>query len=129
MLSCGVLFRVSESPAAAKPGKKVKVNRRWTDEAVGEEAAALDYSSGNGTAVTSAASDRVKNGALSSEELKISANEAENLIKLRGTLQEGFDELEVSSDEEVEEGEGDPTDSENDDFDSQYSNGIASKVI
>ncbi|VDL18460.1 unnamed protein product [Hymenolepis diminuta] len=118
---------VSESPAAAKPGKKVKMNRRWTDEAVGEEAAALDYSSGNGAAVISAASDSVKNGALSSEELKISANEAENLIKLRGTLQEGFDELEVSSDEEVEEGEGNPTDSENDDFDSQYSNGIASK--
>lgn len=118
----------SESPGAARPGKKVKLNRRWTDEAVGEEAAALDYSSGNGASVTSAVPNTVKNS-VSSEELKLSANEAENLIKLRGTLQEGFDELKVSSDEEVEEEEGSPTDSEDDDYDLRDTTGNASKSI
>ena len=92
-------YSSSESPAAAKPGKKVKVNRRWNDEAVGDEAAALDYS---GTANTvgvqngSTANGRIHQG------LQLTTTEVENLTKLRGTLREGFDELEVSSDEEYE---------------------------
>nr|CDS15347.1 signal recognition particle receptor subunit [Echinococcus granulosus] len=91
----------SESPVSAKPGKKVKMNRRWTDEAVGAEAAALDYSGGGGAA-NSSPGGFVCNGtnAVVSQGLQLTAIEVENLTKLRGTLREGFDELEISSDEE-----------------------------
>ncbi|KAL5968430.1 Signal recognition particle receptor subunit alpha [Taenia solium] len=91
----------SESPVSLKPGKKVKANRRWTDEAVGAEAAALDYSGGGG-ATNSSPGDPVHNGtnAVVSQGLQLTASEVENLTKLRGTLRDGFDELEVSSDEE-----------------------------
>ncbi|KAM7540576.1 hypothetical protein Aperf_G00000020670 [Anoplocephala perfoliata] len=91
----------SGSPAPGKPGKKIKVNRRWNDEAVGEEAAALDYSSGTGANSAVSIPNNTANK-VASQELKLSAHEAEHLAKLRGTLQEGFDELEVSSDEEDE---------------------------
>ncbi|VDK46181.1 unnamed protein product [Taenia asiatica] len=90
-----------ESPVSLKPGKKVKANRRWTDEAVGAEAAALDYSGGGGAA-NSSSGDPVHNGtnAVVPQGLQLTASEVENLTKLRGTLRDGFDELEVSSDEE-----------------------------
>ncbi|KAL5112231.1 hypothetical protein TcWFU_005894 [Taenia crassiceps] len=105
----------SESPVSVKPGKRVKANRRWTDEAVGAEAAALDYSGGGGAA-NSSPGNPVHNGtnAVVSQGLQLTASEVENLTKLRGTLREGFDELEVSSDEEecVDLSNGEEQDSE-----------------
>lgn len=94
-------FSSPESPVSVKPGKRVKANRRWTDEAVGAEAAALDYSGGGGAA-DSSPGDSVHNdaNAVVPQGLQLTATEVENLTKLRGTLREGFDELEVSSDEE-----------------------------
>lgn len=76
--------------------KKGKANRRWDNAATGEEAAALDYS--GGASITSSVPKSNTNSM--AEGLKLSASEAANLTKLRGTLQEGFDELQVSSDEE-----------------------------
>ncbi len=97
-------FSPSDSPASGKPGKKVKPNRRWDNAATGAEAAALDFSSGSASTATSNGNTAASNqgDSAGTQGLKLSASEAANLTRLRGTMQEGFDELEVSSDEEAE---------------------------
>uniref|UniRef100_A0A5K3EM39 SRP54 domain-containing protein n=1 Tax=Mesocestoides corti TaxID=53468 RepID=A0A5K3EM39_MESCO len=92
----------SDSPTCPKPGKKGKVNRRWTNEATGAEAAALDYSAGATSNGVSESENQNGGDKVIGQGLRLTASEAESLAKLRGTLQEGFDQLEVSSDENEE---------------------------
>ncbi|CAH8837618.1 unnamed protein product [Trichobilharzia szidati] len=81
----------SKSPSASpiqKPnGKRVKESRRWDNTATGEEAAALDFSSGN------------MNGKEKAE-YDFSTTEIETLSRLRGTMKDDLDEVHVSSDED-----------------------------
>ncbi|VDN13059.1 unnamed protein product [Dibothriocephalus latus] len=88
----------TESPSSAKPGKRVKELRRWDNTATGAEAAALDYSAtkANGNSTASGNGASADNGNMPAG-LALSASEAKNLASLRGTLQEGFDELENAS--------------------------------
>ncbi|VDL94278.1 unnamed protein product [Schistocephalus solidus] len=112
----------TESPSSAKPGKRVKELRRWDNTATGAEAAALDYSTTkvNGNSTASG------NDATTENELSLSPSEAKNLASLRGTLQEGFDELEVSSGEETEHESDDEETRENGDDQHQNTSSASS---
>ncbi|VDO95444.1 unnamed protein product [Schistosoma mattheei] len=94
-------------------GKKIKESRRWDNSATGEEAAALDFSSMNHTESTGN----------QKADYNFSATEIETLSRLRGTMKDDLDEVNVSSgdedldDLEVEENEsveqsGSPIDSQ-----------------
>ncbi|CAH8492298.1 unnamed protein product [Schistosoma mattheei] len=103
----------SLSPMQKPNGKKIKESRRWDNSATGEEAAALDFSSMNHTESTGN----------QKADYNFSATEIETLSRLRGTMKDDLDEVNVSSgdedldDLEVEENEsveqsGSPIDSQ-----------------
>lgn len=79
----------SSSPIQKPNGKRVKESRKWDNSATGEEAAALDFS---GTNLAGSKSDN--------SEYIISTTEAEHLSRLRGTMKDELDEIEVSSDDD-----------------------------
>ncbi|VDQ10199.1 unnamed protein product [Trichobilharzia regenti] len=87
ILSFLYLFSPSASPIQKPNGKRVKESRRWDNTATGEEAAALDFSSGN------------MNGKEKAE-YDFSTTEIETLSRLRGTMKDDLDEVHVSSDED-----------------------------
>ncbi|KAL7062913.1 hypothetical protein AAHC03_0139 [Spirometra sp. Aus1] len=117
----------TDSPSSAKPGKRVKELRRWDNTATGAEAAALDYSATkvNGNSTVSG-NDAANGGSHMPAGLALSASEAKNLASLRGTLQEGFDELEVSSGEETEDESNDEETQENGDVQHQNTSSASS---
>ncbi|CAH8473538.1 unnamed protein product [Schistosoma turkestanicum] len=82
----------SSSPMQKPNGKKIKESRRWDNAATGEEAAALDFSSMNNHTESSAKSQKV--------DYNFSATEIETLSRLRGTMKDDLDEVDVSSDDE-----------------------------
>ncbi|KAF5397477.1 Signal recognition particle receptor subunit alpha, partial [Paragonimus heterotremus] len=82
------------SPLQKPNGKRVKESRRWDNAATGEEAAALDFSA------TSHGQSGVdpKNGS----GYVLSSSEAATLSSLRGTMGDDLDEVQVSSDDDLE---------------------------
>lgn len=101
------------SPATtAKPGRRVKVQRRWDNSAKGAEAIALDYSGAEAAAAAATARGETPN-ALNSDSLNLSPAEAARLALLKGSLQDGVEQLKVSSDEELEDDDDDEDKLEN----------------
>ncbi|CAH8502456.1 unnamed protein product [Schistosoma rodhaini] len=83
----------SLSPMQKPNGKKIKESRRWDNSATGEEAAALDFSGMNHTESTGN----------QKSDYNFSATEIETLSRLRGTMKDDLDEVNVSSgDEDVD---------------------------
>ncbi|KAF7261889.1 hypothetical protein EG68_00757 [Paragonimus skrjabini miyazakii] len=82
------------SPLQKPNGKRVKESRRWDNAATGEEAAALDFSA---TSHGECGADS-KNGS----GYVLSSSEAATLSSLRGTMGDDLDEVQVSSDDELE---------------------------
>ncbi|KAF6778367.1 hypothetical protein AHF37_01823 [Paragonimus kellicotti] len=82
------------SPLQRPNGKRVKESRRWDNAATGEEAAALDFSA---TSHGECGADS-KNGS----GYVLSSSEAATLSSLRGTMGNDLDEVQVSSDDELE---------------------------
>ncbi|CAH8496774.1 unnamed protein product [Schistosoma guineensis] len=80
----------SLSPMQKPNGKKIKESRRWDNSATGEEAAALDFSSMNHTESTGN----------QKADYNFSAMEIETLSRLRGTMKDDLDEVNVSSGDE-----------------------------
>ncbi|KAF8571548.1 hypothetical protein P879_01182 [Paragonimus westermani] len=82
------------SPLQKPNGKRVKESRRWDNAATGEEAAALDFSTtSHGECGTNSRSD---------SGYVLSSSEAASLSRLRGTMGDDLDEVQVSSDDELD---------------------------
>lgn len=90
----------TSSPLSKPNGKRIKESRRWDNAATGEEAAALDFSGSTGAEQNKMDADYV-----------LSTSEAATLSRLRGTMKDDLDEVQVSSDddEDFDAGPGETT--------------------
>ncbi|VDP89186.1 unnamed protein product, partial [Echinostoma caproni] len=86
------------SPVQKPNGKRVKELRKWDNAATGEEAAALDFSSPPNNATNAV-------GAGDQKGYTISTAEATSLSRLRGTMKDELEEVQVSDEEFIPEDE------------------------